>query len=82
MDAANAKYHLAKVGNHKLLWRNGVSLNAIPDSNFNYVSFQDVLGEIPSQVVQYMQRNGIKPRKPHVDMVTRNFQKFNFNDGI
>ncbi len=51
MDAANAKYHLAK----------------------------DVLAEIPSQVVTYMQRNGVRPGVADVDAVGRNMQKFTFN---
>ncbi len=42
-------------------------------------SVKDVLAEIPTQVVQYMQRNGIKPQLPDVDAATRIFEKFNFN---
>ena len=49
-------------------------------SNKTMLNFQDVLAEIPSQVVQYMQRNGIKPGIPDIDVATRHFQRFNFND--
>jgi hypothetical protein len=38
-----------------------------------------VLAEIPSQVVQYMQRNGIRPGVPDVDVATRQMQNFAFN---
>ena len=43
-------------------------------------AFQDVLAEIPWQVVQYMQKNSIKPGVAEVEEATRSFQQFNFND--
>lgn len=43
MDAANAKYYLAK----------------------------DVLAEVPSQVVEYMDRNGFRPGVPDVQTALR-----------
>jgi len=52
MDAANAKYHLAR----------------------------DVLAEIPSQVVQYFERRGIRPGVADVNEVQRRLRSFAFKD--
>jgi hypothetical protein len=41
---------------------------------------QDVLAEIPSQVVQYMDRQGIKPGIPEVDVVQKRLRSFAFRD--
>ena len=61
MDAANAKYHLARVRS-----RNSWIID-IP-SPFLLMSPQDVLAEIPSQVVQYFERRGIRPGVPDVNV--------------
>ncbi len=52
----------------------------LPSSLNQRLRSQDVLAEIPSQVVQYMQRNGIKPELPDVEIATRSMQRFGFDD--
>ena len=93
MDAANAKYHLARVSicqtdNYILIhmvpifsqFANSYMLNAKCYLFILLSLLQDVLAEIPSQVVQYMDRQGIKPGIPEVDVVQKRLRSFAFRD--
>ena len=63
MDAANAKYYLAKV--IILGMKNWTVKNPA------LLILQDVLAEVPSQVVEYMDRNGFRPGVPDVQTALR-----------
>lgn len=45
-----------------------------------FLSLQDVLAEIPSQVVQYFERRGIRPGVADVNEVQRRLRSFAFKD--
>ena len=51
---------------------------AVHANSINLGLFQDVLAEIPSQVVQYFERMGVKPGLPEIEIATRRFQNFQF----
>ena len=46
----------------------------------SFLTLQDVLAEIPSQVVQYFERQGIRPGVADVDEVNRRLRTFAFKD--